>query len=908
VEEVLLIVVVVLGSALAIAVASIVAFRRTTEHRRQLEGLRAELNTASDRLAAIERWIAGARATKSPAPASAPAPAPEPAQTVRPAPEPPRPEPPRPVPPPPIIEPRPIPAAVTPIEIETVETVEVVEIAVVQAEPARRNPVIEWLLQGNPLAKLAIVLLFLGLAFLLQLANERGMLPIELRLSGAAVIAMGLLAVGWRLRHRKPVYALTLQGGAIGALYLTSFAAFRVYSLLPHSVVFGLLIVICAASVALAVLQSAQSLALLASLGGYLAPVLLSTGGGNHVALFSYYAVLSLGILAISIWKAWRPLNLIGFAFSFGIGAMWGAENYQPSHYASAQFFLALNLVIYGVLAVLMALRRADSTQGALVDGTLAFGAPLVGFGLQVGLTQHWEYGPAFSALGFGALYLPLAWFTMKRWPERGRRMTLSFLALGAGFVTLAIPLALSARWTSMAWALEGAGVLWAGRTQRNRRMTWSGTLLLGLAAASAWNAVLDGVDTPTFLMLSATLSLAWLFGARLWSRMDDGDEQKWVSVALLTGSMIAWVILVIGGSDRLDGPEGHKGMLALIWMSASALVWLVAGNRLQWPALVRCSALAWPAATLGIPVQMFAYEHPFGSGWWSVGWPIALVAMWQVLRLSKAAIPAGGQRILHGWFVWIAFALSATEVFWRLDGSGWGAEEWPVAGVLTVCAAFVLAVSALSRGRHWAVTAHPKTYWFGGLIPVVITAGLILLQANVLDGRVPELPYIPLLNVLEEPVIFVLLMGAVWQRALKQQVAPSVASLVRNVLVVFVVWWANGMLLRTLAMNAGIGWSFDALWDSAFIQTSMALAWTVGALVCMTVAARTANRSVWFAGAAGLGVVVVKLMVVDSARGSGLARAIAFIGVALLILLIGYLAPLPPRQKAEVGSEGAAS
>ena len=142
---------------------------------------------------------------------------------------------------------------------------------------------------------------------------------------------MGLLAVGWRLRHRKPVYALTLQGGSIGALYLTSFAAFRIYSLLPHSVVFGLLIVICAASVALAVLQNAQSLALLASLGGYLAPVLLSTGGGNHVALFSYYALLSVGILAISVWKAGRPLNLTGFAFSSG-SARVGAENYQPSH------------------------------------------------------------------------------------------------------------------------------------------------------------------------------------------------------------------------------------------------------------------------------------------------------------------------------------------------------------------------------------------------------------------------------------------------------------------------------------------------------------------------------------------------------------------------------------------------
>jgi uncharacterized membrane protein len=555
-----------------------------------------------------------------------------------------------------------------------------------------------------------------------------------------------------------------------------------------------------------------------------------------------------------------------------------------------------------------MALRHADSTQGTFVDGTLAFGAPLVGFGLQVGLTRHWEYGPAFSALGLGALYLPLAWFTMRRWPERGRRMTLSFLALGAGFVTLAIPLALSAQWTSMAWALEGAGVLWAGRTQRNTRMTWSGTLLLGLAAASAWTAVVDGVDTPTFLLLSATLSLTWLFGARLWLRMDDGDEHERVSIALLAGSVIAWVILVIGGSDRLIDVDGHAAMLALVWMSVSALAWLVAGNRLQWPALVRCSTLAWPATTLAIPIQMLANGHPFGSGWWSVGWLIALVAMWQVIRLSKAAINDGAQRTLHGWVVWIAFALSATEVYWRLDGSGWGAEEWPVAGVLTVCAGFVLAVSALSRRRHWAVTAYPRTYWIGALMPVVITASLILLQANALDGRVPEMPYIPMLNVLEEPVIFMLLMWAVWQRALKQLVAPSIAALVRNVALVLVVWWANGMLLRTLAMSAGIGWSFDALWDSAFIQTSMALAWTVAALVCMTIAARTANRSVWFAGATGLGVVVVKLMLVDSARGGGLARAIAFIGVALLILLIGYLAPLPPRQKSEVGPEGAAS
>ncbi len=93
--------------------------------------------------------------------------------------------------------------------------------------------------------------------------------------------------------------------------------------MLPMTLAFALLVVICAASVGLAILQKALSLAMLASLGGYLAPLLLSTGGGSHVALFSFYLLLSVGILAISIWQHWRELNLLGLLFTFGVGGVW---------------------------------------------------------------------------------------------------------------------------------------------------------------------------------------------------------------------------------------------------------------------------------------------------------------------------------------------------------------------------------------------------------------------------------------------------------------------------------------------------------------------------------------------------------------------------------------------------------
>lgn len=134
-----------------------------------------------------------------------------------------------------------------------------------------------WFMQGNPLAKLGILLLFLGLSFLLRYTVEHSLFPLELRLVATALFAVVLLAIGWRVRHRQRVYALILQGGATGVLYLTVFGAFRLWQMLPMTLAFTLLVVICAASVGLAVLQKALSLAMLASLGGYLAPLLLST-------------------------------------------------------------------------------------------------------------------------------------------------------------------------------------------------------------------------------------------------------------------------------------------------------------------------------------------------------------------------------------------------------------------------------------------------------------------------------------------------------------------------------------------------------------------------------------------------------------------------------------------------------
>lgn len=152
-----------------------------------------------------------------------------------------------------------------------------------------------WLKRGNPLARVGIVILFFGATFLAKYAAENSLFPIEFRFVAIALGAFALLIVGWRLRDKRAVYAQLLQGGGIAGLYLTVFAATK-FELLPTGLAFGLLVIIALAAAILAVGQNALSLAVIGTAGGFLAPIMVSTGSGNYIALFSYYAILNLEI------------------------------------------------------------------------------------------------------------------------------------------------------------------------------------------------------------------------------------------------------------------------------------------------------------------------------------------------------------------------------------------------------------------------------------------------------------------------------------------------------------------------------------------------------------------------------------------------------------------------------------
>ena len=436
------------------------------------------------------------------------------------------------------------------------------------AGPPFTETVLGFFTGGNLLVRTGLIVLFVGIAFLVKYASDRRLLPIEIRLVGAAFGAVALLTIGWRLRSKRPAYALTLQGGGVGIVYLVVFAAFRLYELLPAWFAFSVLVAICAFSAILAILQDSLSLAVFGVVGGFLAPLLTSTGQGSHVMLFSYYAVLDAGILGIAWFRAWRVLNLTGFVFTFGIGAFWGYSTYTPDQFASTEPFLILFFLFYAAIAVLFATRQPPNLKG-YVDGTLVFGTPIVAFMQQTVLVRPYEYGAAMSAVGFGAFYVAAAWLLFRRRLRELDLLSEAFLAIAVGFATLAIPLAFEYRGVASAWAMEGAALVWVGIRQ-NRRSARASGLLLQLGAGAALIPYVAGLtpmsgEVPIlngFCLGCVLIAFAGLFSSFYTSRHEERLEEweRFVTPVLTGWSLVWWFGAGLHEIDRFVGPGFKLG------------------------------------------------------------------------------------------------------------------------------------------------------------------------------------------------------------------------------------------------------------------------------------------------------------------------------------------------------------
>lgn len=770
------------------------------------------------------------------------------------------------------------------------------------------DPFSRWLFGGNTLVRVGVIVLFFGVAFLLKYAAERDLIPIELRLAAVALGGIAMLIVGWRLRAQRPGYALMLQGGGVGVLYLTVFAAFRLYKMVPSEFAFVLLAGIAVFSAVLAVLQDSRSLAITGAAGGFLAPILASTGGGNHVALFSFYAVLNAGIVAIAYYKAWRELNLVGFAFTFVIGLLWGSKYYRPELFSSTEPFLVLFFLFYVAIAVLFAQRQATQLTH-YVDGTIVFGTPLIAFGLQTALVRDMEFGAAWSAFALAAFYLVLASVLYSRARETLRLLVESFLALGVGFATLAVPLAFEGRLTSAVWAVEGAAIVWVG-VRQGRTLARAFGLLLQIAAGVAF---LAGVDRPagaTPVLNSLYLGGVMVSMAGLFCNFYLERNRGRVSEAELLASrlLFAWGALWWFGSGLAEihrhAPAEWGRHPHLLFFAGSCAAFGALWRKLNWD-LARYAALAilplMALVVLALIDRPAVHRHPFAHHAY-VGWALAYGVHFWLLRAHEGRQERPIEW-LHAAGFWLLAVVLSWEVGWQIDQYVEGRRVWPLIAWALVPGTMIAVFAARSDRLGWPVAAHRQAYLYTGALPLVVfLLGWVVFVNFVSNGDPAPLPYVPLLNPLDLAQAGALLALAMWyvtvrRLELPDSPLPSGVNAIRLLgAVLFIA--LNGVLLRSLHHYAELPFRLDAMLRSMLVQAAFSLFWSLLAMAAMVYATRRGLRALWVVGAVLLGVVVVKLFVIDLSNTGTVERVVSFISVGVLAIVIGYFAPVPPKSQ----------
>lgn len=756
----------------------------------------------------------------------------------------------------------------------------------------------------NMITRVGIIILFLGVSFLLKYAAESVSVPIELRLTGIAFSALIVFVLGWRLRHTRRDYALLLQGAAVGTGYLVTFASMKIYAVLPPSQGFFLLFGLSVFAALMSVKQDAKSLAVFGILGGFLAPILASTGGGSHIMLFSYYALLNAGIVAIVWFKAWRVLTLMGFAFTFVIGVAWGVTRYKAELFASTEPFLLLFILFYIAVAMIFALRK-NWAPHTLIDGPLVFGTPVIGFTLQALLVRNDEYGLAWSALGFGVFYLTITTLWWRMMSARAPLLRESFLAIGVVFVSLSIPFAFDHDVTALAWALEGGGALWlAVRQQRN----WGVLLSLVAQGGAGLFWLIDSPAAGETLFLNAgylsalIISLVGMYGAWLLRDIATNLWCRHFHLPLLSWSLLWWFATALWQFYE-HFPHAQLLTATLIFSSLSCIVFAALRARYQWTALTAVTLALLPLGLLAMLVNPHFVTHPFAAAGY-FAWPLLWASLYGIYQRGNVfSGAASGLKLPAHFCTYIMIiVVLCWEAAWQIDQITY-LSTW-----LLIGPALVLFAGIQVAQRATFSDASIRQLYQSHIVNLLsCVIAVAVLFGCFVQPNVSPMPYFPLLNVLDLWQISMLTALLFWWRRQSEQ---SELKLPTNfgwgILAALCFMYLNTLLLRTLHVVTHIPFNAHALFRDDLVQTSLSIFWTLIGMALFVAANRFKRREPWMVGMGLFAVVVAKLFVIDLANSGTVERIISFIVVGLLLLAVGYLMPLPDRDGAasEEGKE----
>ncbi len=340
---------------------------------------------------------------------------------------------------------------------------------------APASPKKKWGIQGdfekfigeNLISKIGILVLVLGAAIGGRYAINNDYINPETRIILGYILGFGMIVTAIKLKKNYEKLSAVIISGAVTILYFMTFFAYDFYGLIPQAVAFGLMTVFTIFAVVAALHYNRQIIAALGLVGGYSIPFLLSSDSGNTTFLFTYMAILNIGVMIISVQKYWKGLYRLAFFITYFIFGFWVLdEGYQPAERSLAYTFGIIYFLTFYATFLGYKLWRLEKFVRKDIALVLLNAFAFYGLGYYVlSQTAHLS-----QFLGLFTLFNALVHFGVSVLIYKYRLADKSLFYLISGlvlvFITIAVPVQLEGNWVSMIWLAEAILLFWVARKQ----------------------------------------------------------------------------------------------------------------------------------------------------------------------------------------------------------------------------------------------------------------------------------------------------------------------------------------------------------------------------------------------------------------------------------------------------------
>lgn len=323
------------------------------------------------------------------------------------------------------------------------------------------NPDLEKFIGENLINKIGILILVLGISFFVKYAIDKDWINEPTRVGIGILAGAMVMGVAHRLRQKYAAFSSVFVGGAISIFYLTIGIAFHDYKLFSQPVAFVIMVVITLFGVFVSLAYNRKEIAIISLIGGFAVPFMVSTGAGNYQVLFTYIALLNVGMLIIAYFKKWNIVTLLAFIFTCLLYLTWFvlANKNNEVPYAGALFYATLMYLIFSVAPVLTNIKNnsgfSKTEYVILLSNTFFF------FGIGASIFYTWN--PDFKGLFTLALALYNFGYAFFLRSKSVIYKNLLYLLLGLAltFITLTIPFQFDGNYITLFWSCEAVLLLW---------------------------------------------------------------------------------------------------------------------------------------------------------------------------------------------------------------------------------------------------------------------------------------------------------------------------------------------------------------------------------------------------------------------------------------------------------------